>query len=68
MAVGVRVGGFHSMVLTRDGGVFTWGWGAYGQLGHGNTRDQILDAGGDMLGAVVTGRRFHIPRAIYRWL
>ncbi|MAD35779.1 MAG: hypothetical protein CMO28_03665 [Tistrella sp.] len=34
----------------------------------GNTRDQILDAGGDMLGAVVTGRRFHIPRAIYRWL
>ncbi|MAM75313.1 MAG: hypothetical protein CMO29_16065 [Tistrella sp.] len=33
-----------------------------------HTRDQILDAGGDMLGAVVTGRRFHIPRAIYRWL
>ncbi|MEN2976145.1 lipopolysaccharide biosynthesis protein [Tistrella bauzanensis] len=33
-----------------------------------NTRDQVLDAGGDMLGAVVTGRRFHIPRAIYRWL
>ena len=32
-----------------------------------NTRDQVLDAGGDMRGAVVTGRRYHVPRAIYRW-
>jgi hypothetical protein len=26
----------HSMVLTRGGGVFTWGFGATGKLGHGN--------------------------------
>jgi alpha-tubulin suppressor-like RCC1 family protein len=32
----VVAGGFHSMVLTRDGDVFTWGHGGGGQLGHGN--------------------------------
>lgn len=29
---------------------------------------QILGAGGDLFGAVVTGRQFHVPKAIYRWL
>lgn len=32
------------------------------------TRDAILDSGGDLLGFVMTGRRFHIPSRIYRWL
>lgn len=32
------------------------------------SRDAVLDAGGDMLGFVMTGRRFHIPSRIYRWL
>jgi alpha-tubulin suppressor-like RCC1 family protein len=36
----VAAGGLHSIVLTRDGDVFTWGYGHYGQLGHGNKRDQ----------------------------
>lgn len=31
-------------------------------------REEVLDAGGDILGAVVTGRRFHLPRIVYRWL
>lgn len=31
-------------------------------------REEVLDAGGDILGAVVTGRRFHLPRMVYRWL
>lgn len=31
-------------------------------------RDQLLEAGGDIFGAVVTGRRFSVPRMIYRWL
>ncbi len=31
-------------------------------------RDQLLEAGGDVYGAVVTGRRFSVPRMIYRWL
>ena len=30
----------HSIVLTRDGDVLTWGYGGFGQLGHGNTDDQ----------------------------
>jgi hypothetical protein len=33
----VAAGSDHSMVLTGGGDVFTWGWGYYGQLGHGNT-------------------------------
>ena len=33
----VAVGYAHSMVLTRGGDVFTWGYGGSGQLGHGNT-------------------------------
>jgi alpha-tubulin suppressor-like RCC1 family protein len=36
----VAAGGQHLMVLTRDGDVFTWGWGRLGQLGHGNTGNQ----------------------------
>jgi alpha-tubulin suppressor-like RCC1 family protein len=38
----VAAGGHHSMVLTRDGDVFTWGDGYYGQLGHGNTDSQSV--------------------------
>jgi alpha-tubulin suppressor-like RCC1 family protein len=36
----VAAGMYHSIVLTRGGDVFTWGYGYYGQLGHGNTDDQ----------------------------
>jgi alpha-tubulin suppressor-like RCC1 family protein len=38
----VAAGGCHSMVLTRDGDVFTWGDGSLGQLGHGNTDQQLV--------------------------
>lgn len=31
-----------SVFLTHDGGVFTCGSGKHGQLGHGNTSDEIL--------------------------
>ncbi|XP_076160766.1 RCC1 and BTB domain containing protein claret isoform X2 [Ptiloglossa arizonensis] len=30
-------GQYHSVALTADGRVFTWGWGVHGQLGHGST-------------------------------
>lgn len=33
-----------------------------------NMVTQILGAGGDLYGAVMTGRRFYIPWIIYRWL
>lgn len=29
-------GQYHSIALTSDGRVFTWGWGVHGQLGHGS--------------------------------
>jgi hypothetical protein len=38
----VAAGADHSMVLTRDGDVFTWGREYFGQLGHGNTDDQYV--------------------------
>jgi alpha-tubulin suppressor-like RCC1 family protein len=38
----VVAGSFHSMVLTRDGDVFTWGVGYDGELGHGNTNRQFV--------------------------
>ena len=27
------------MAIMKDGVLMTWGWGKYGQLGHGNSRD-----------------------------
>lgn len=33
-------GQYHSVALTTDGRIFTWGWGVYGQLGHGNTDER----------------------------
>lgn len=32
----------HSVSLTIDGKVFTWGWNAYGQLGHGDEKERLL--------------------------
>ncbi|BBK29641.1 uncharacterized protein involved in exopolysaccharide biosynthesis [Stella humosa] len=31
-------------------------------------RDMILEAGGGVLGTVFTGRKYYIPRWVYRWL
>lgn len=35
-------GQYHSVALTADGRVFTWGWAVHGQLGHGNTEDRTI--------------------------
>ena len=40
--VSVCCGEHHTVVLTSTGAVFTWGGGNYGQLGHGNTNQQIV--------------------------
>ncbi|GLV44383.1 claret [Carabus blaptoides fortunei] len=37
--IDVSAGQYHSLALTNDGRVYSWGWGVYGQLGHGNVQD-----------------------------
>ncbi|NXS53290.1 RCCD1 protein, partial [Brachypteracias leptosomus] len=33
---GVSCGSRHTAAVTRGGELYTWGWGKYGQLGHGD--------------------------------
>ena len=40
--VAVSVGGGHSLALTADGAVWSWGEGSFGRLGHGDAQDQSL--------------------------
>lgn len=39
--VGVACGGGHSAAITASGGLYTWGKGRYGRLGHGDSEDQM---------------------------
>ena len=42
-AVAVSAGQYHSLALTADGAVFTWGAGGLGRLGHGeDLSNQLL--------------------------
>ncbi|KAL6075269.1 E3 ubiquitin-protein ligase herc2 [Balamuthia mandrillaris] len=38
--VRIACGGFHNVVLTDNGEVWTWGWGHHGALGHGDSTQQ----------------------------
>ena len=40
--VQVSAGGYHSLVLTESGDVFSFGMGRYGRLGHGDEESQYL--------------------------
>jgi len=40
--VTVSTGAHHSFALTADGAVWSWGLGAFGQLGHGDWQAQLL--------------------------
>jgi len=40
--VAVSAGGGHSLALTADGSVWSWGDGRCGQLCHGDQQDQLL--------------------------
>ena len=41
--VAIAAGGSHSMVLTDEGKVFSFGMGRiYGQLGHGDRKDRLV--------------------------
>lgn len=35
-------GHHHTILLTEDGNIYSWGRGDYGQLGHGNTNNNIV--------------------------
>ena len=40
--IAVSAGTLHSLALTADGAVWSWGNGGPGQLGHGDTQNQLL--------------------------
>ena len=40
--VALSAGGHHSLALTADGAVWSWGNSYFGQLGHGNQQNQLL--------------------------
>ena len=49
----VSAGDDHSIAITADGAVWSWGGGAYGKLGHGDEQNQLLPKKVDSL----TGQR-----------
>ena len=40
--VAVSAGAYHSIALAADGAVWSWGYGTFGQLGHGDEQSQLL--------------------------
>ena len=41
-AVSVSAAWYHSLALTADGAVWSWGYGGFGRLGHGDSLSQLL--------------------------
>eukprot|EP00092_Neocalanus_flemingeri_P033110 GFUD01036005.1.p1 GENE.GFUD01036005.1~~GFUD01036005.1.p1 ORF type:complete len:1046 (+),score=311.60 GFUD01036005.1:157-3294(+) len=59
---GVKAGLEHTVALTEEGGVFSWGSSRCGQLGHGNTNKEtlprkVLELMGTTVSQVATGDR-----------
>ena len=42
VVVEVATGAHHTLARTADGKIFSWGRGANGELGHGDTEDQLV--------------------------
>lgn len=38
----VAAGAEHSVAITKDGNLYGWGWGRYGNLGLGDRNDRLL--------------------------
>ncbi|KAK0092550.1 hypothetical protein PV326_001178 [Microctonus aethiopoides] len=56
IVVDVAAGQYHSVILTMDGRVFSWGWGVHGQLGHGDTHQKnVPTIVSSLLGIVIRG-------------
>ncbi|TKY66234.1 E3 ubiquitin-protein ligase HERC1 [Spatholobus suberectus] len=45
----IASGGYHSLALSDDGKVLSWGHGGQGQLGHGSVQNQKIPAGVEAL-------------------
>ena len=75
-AVAVTAGYHNNLVLTEDDEVWSWGWGAHGQLGLGDTQDRelptvISELSGQKIVALSCGDRhsFAVTKAgrVYGW-
>ena len=53
--IALSVGGDHSLALTADGAVWSWGYGALGMLGHGDEQRQLLPKEVEAFARVPTG-------------
>ncbi|XP_045605152.1 uncharacterized protein ca isoform X2 [Procambarus clarkii] len=40
--ISVSCGQFHSLAVSEDGKLYTWGWGVHGQLGNSNVEDCLV--------------------------
>lgn len=41
-ALMVDCGDAHTMAVTEEGELWSWGWGSHGKLGHGDRKDQLV--------------------------
>ena len=41
-ACSVAAGQMHSLAVTQSGALYSWGYGSFGQLGHGDKENQLL--------------------------
>lgn len=42
LPIAIAAGGYHNMIINGDGGLYTWGWNALGQLGNGTTTPTVM--------------------------
>ena len=62
LAAGLVAGLEHTVALTMDGGVFSWGSGRCGQLGHGGCNNEtqprkIMELMGTVVSQIAAGDR-----------